>query len=79
MDYIPISATLTFALITNDTQCVNILIINDAVVENNETFFLQAMDTNLTETSPQSVMITITNDDGICSQHDCVLQRYRYY
>ena len=74
MDYIPISVTLTFALITNDTQCVNIPIVNDPVVENDEVFFLLAIDANLTDTSPQSVMITITNDDGICSQLDCVLR-----
>ena len=65
MDYIPFSVTLTFALITDDTQCVNIMIVDDPIIENDEVFFLRAIDTNLTETSPQNVMITITNDDGI--------------
>lgn len=64
-DYIPISEILTFALVTNNTQCVTISILNDFVIEDDEVFFLQSIDiTNLTETTPQTVMITIVDDDG---------------
>ena len=63
-DYIPISVTLIFALVTNNTNCVTIPILNDPIVESDEVFFLQSTDTNLTETIPQTVMITIVNDDG---------------
>ena len=64
MDYIPISENLTFALVTNNTQCVTIPILNDPFIEDDEVFFLQSVDTSLTETIPQSVTITITNDDS---------------
>lgn len=64
-DYIPISEILAFALVTNYTQCVTIPILNDLVIEGEEVFFLQSIDiTNQTETTPQSVMITIVDDDG---------------
>ena len=63
-DYIPISVTLIFALVTNNTNCVTIPILNDPIVESDEVFFLQSIDTNLTETIPQTVMITIVNDDS---------------
>ena len=64
-DYIPISEILTFALLTNNVQCVIIPILNDPFVEDDEVFFLQSFDiTNLTETTPQTVMITIVDDDG---------------
>ena len=64
VDYIPISEILTFALVTNYTQCVSISILDDPFVENEEAFFLQSINSNLTETTPQTVMITIVDDDG---------------
>lgn len=51
-------------LVTNNTQCVNIPILDDTVIEDDEEFFLQSIDSNLTETNPQTVTITIVNDDG---------------
>ena len=39
-------------------------VLNDPFVENDEVFFLQSINTNLTEITPQSVTITITNDDS---------------
>ena len=63
-DYIPISEVLTFALVTNETQCVVIPVLNDPFVEEDEAFLLQSISTNLTEIIPQSVTITITNDDS---------------
>ena len=51
-------------LVTNNTQCVNIPILDDIVIEDDEEFFLQSIDSNLTETNPQTVTITIVNDDG---------------
>lgn len=74
-DYIPISEILTFALVTNDTQCVTITILNDFVIEDEEVFLLQSTDiTSLTETTPKTVMIVIVDDDGnflIYDKHDC--------
>lgn len=64
VDYIPILENLTFALVTNNTQCVSIPILNDPFIEDDEVFFLQSIDTNLTETTPQTVTITITNDNS---------------
>lgn len=63
-DFIPISEILTFKLVTSNTQCVNISILNDLIIESDEEFFLQTIDTNLTETTPQTVAITIIDDDG---------------
>ena len=63
-DYIPISEILTFALVTNETQCVVIPVLNDPFVEEDEVFLLQSINANLTEITPQSVTITITNDDS---------------
>ena len=63
-DYFPILVSLTFTLVTNNIQCVTIPIINDPIIESDEIFFLQSIDTNLTQTIPQTVMVTIVNDDG---------------
>ena len=44
---------------------MTISILNDIVIEDEEEFFLQSVDiTNLTETTPQTVMIMIVDDDG---------------
>jgi hypothetical protein len=51
-------------LVTRKTQCVVIPILDDLFVENDEIFFLQSINANQTETIPQSVTITITNDDS---------------
>ena len=72
---------LTFALVTNNTQCVTIPILNDPVIEDDEVFFLQSIDiTNLTETTPQTVMITIVDDDGkFYIKHMLIMIRYQFY
>ena len=62
-DYIPFTQNLTFALVSNFSSCIGISVVNDAVLENDETFFLESMNTSLVTAIPPSVTITILNDD----------------
>ena len=62
-DYIPLSRSLTFTLVSNSTSCVGISLIDDAVLESDETFILESVNTSLVTAIPQTVIITIVNDD----------------
>ena len=62
-DYIPVSRSLTFALVSNSSSCVDISLIDDAVLENDETFTLESVNTSLVTAIPPAVTITIVNDD----------------
>ncbi len=57
------SQSLTFVLVSNSTSCVYISIVDDAVLENDETFFLESMNSSLVTAIPPIVTITILNDD----------------
>ena len=48
---------------SNFSSCVGISIINDAVVENDETFLLKSVNTSLVTAVPPTVMFIIMNDD----------------
>ena len=64
-DYSPISqAFLEFALVTNYTQCINITIIDDTILEVDEEFFLESGKSDSTTSVPSVVSITIQNDDS---------------
>ena len=62
-DYIPFTQNLTFALVSNFSSCIDISIVDDAVLENDETLFLDSVRTSLVTAIPPAVTITILNDD----------------
>ena len=63
-DFIPISSTLDFLLVTNDTQCVFVPILDDPILENDEVFALQGLNSTLITSIPPIVPITIEDDDS---------------
>ena len=61
-----ISDNLNFALVTNDVQCITIQIIDDSILEEEETFFLETLNNNsLISAVPTVVLITIRDNDGM--------------
>ena len=48
---------------SNFSSCVDVSIIDDAVLENDETFFLESVNPSLVTAVPPTVMFTIINDD----------------
>ena len=63
-DYIPISEILSFAVVTGDRQCINISVINDTVLEDDEVFLIQSINTSLITPIPSTVPVVVLNDDG---------------
>ena len=57
------SQNLTFALVSNFSSCVDISLVDDAILENDEAFLLESMNTSLVTAIPPAVTITIVNDD----------------
>ena len=64
MDFIDISAVLTFNAST-PLQCSQVIITNDEIVENNETFFVQL------ESSDDAVNISISSATVTIADEDC--------
>ena len=62
-DYIPFTQNLTFAVVSNFSSCVSIFLVDDAVLENDEAFLLESVNTSLVTAIPPTVTISITNDD----------------
>ena len=48
---------------SNFSSCVDISIIDDAVLENDETFFLESVNSSLITAVPPTVVFAIINDD----------------
>ena len=48
---------------SNFTICVDITLIDDAVLENDEAFLLESVNTSLVTAIPPAVTIMIINDD----------------
>ena len=48
---------------TNHTQCVDVTVVDDNVLENSEELQLQAENTSIVTPSPIAVTITIADDD----------------
>ena len=48
---------------SNFSSCVDISLIDDAVLENDEAFLLESVNTSLVTAIPPAVTITIVNDD----------------
>ena len=71
-DYIPLNTTLTFALVTNDTRCITLSIVADFVLENDEAFFLQTMNSSLVTSIPPEVTITIQDNDSKYNHRESV-------
>ena len=69
LDYEAISTVITFSVgsIDAEAQCLNVTIIEDALVEGNETFFvtLTLLTTELNVTTENDVtVVTITDNEG---------------
>ena len=63
VDFITTSAVLTFNAST-PLQCDQVIIINDGILENNETFFVQLESTDdVVTVSLNSAPVTIIDDD----------------
>jgi len=63
VDFITTSAVLTFNAST-PLQCDQVIIINDSILENNETFFVQLESTDdVVNVSLNSAPVTIIDDD----------------
>ena len=65
MDFSPSTIALTFQ--PGETiQCGSVIIVNDSILENQETFFvvLNTTDPDVIITTPDSANVTIQNDDG---------------
>lgn len=63
-DYDPISVFLDFAVVTNDTQCIDISLVNDFLLENSEVFLLQSAGNNsLVTLRSSTVVINIEDND----------------
>ena len=63
MDFITTSAVLTFNASTS-LQCDQVIIINDSILENNETFFVQLESSDdVVTVSLNSAPVTIIDDD----------------
>ena len=63
-DYILTSQVLDFEITTNFTQCVTVTIIDDTVLEMDEVFYLQSMNSSLAVVTPSAIPIHILNDDS---------------
>ena len=63
-DFTPILTTLDFLLVTNNTQCVSIPILDDSILENDEVFALQGLNSTLIISIPPIVQITIEDNDS---------------
>ena len=61
-DYIPIMDSLSFTVMTRNTQCINISVIDDGIVERDETFTIEAVSTPIIAIV-SSVKVEILNDD----------------
>ena len=48
---------------SNASDCVDIALIDDTVLENDEAFLLESVSTGLVTAIPPTVQITIENDD----------------
>ena len=55
---------LSFMVVTGNRQCININVIDDAILENNDIFLIEAINTSLITPMQSSVKVTIANDDG---------------
>ena len=64
-DFVLNSTTLNFALVTNSVQCIIIQLVDDSILEEDETFFLETLNNSLVTSVPTTVPITIEDDDGI--------------
>ena len=74
------SQNLTFALVSNFSSCVDISIIDDAVLENDEAFLLESVGTSLVTAIPPSVTITIRNDDcELCDESSNTKTKFHSY
>ena len=64
-DYIPVSQNLTFDPQESLQECIDILIMNDSIYEENEVFsvFLANNDPDVV-VRPESAMVTILDEDG---------------
>ena len=62
-DYTPISEDLSFMVITGNRQCINISVVDDTVLENDEAFLIEAINTSLVVPIQPFVQVTILNDD----------------
>ena len=61
-DYIPIMDSLSFTVMTGNTQCINISVIDDGIVERDETFTIEVVSTPIIAIV-SSVKVEILNDD----------------
>lgn len=64
-DYTPVSANLTFLEGGNRTQCLDVTIIDDGVLETSEIFFLTIQPLNGNVSALSDATINIDDDDGM--------------
>lgn len=64
---------LSFMVVTGNRQCININVIDDAILENNDIFLIEAINTSLITPMQSSVKVTIANDDGKWFDCKCVI------
>ena len=63
-DYFPIMEELSFMVVTGNRQCINVSVIDDTILENDDVFLIEAIDTTLVTPIQSSVKVTIANDDS---------------
>ena len=65
-DYLPFVEELSFIVVTDNRQCVNITVVDDTVLENDDVFLIEAINTSVVTPAQSSVRVTIINDDSKC-------------
>ena len=55
---------LSFTVVTGNRQCINIIVVDDTVLENDDVFFIEAINTSVITPVQSSVKVTISNDDS---------------
>ena len=54
---------LSFLVITGYRQCINVSMIDDTILESDDVFLIEAINTSLVTLTQSTVEVTIANDD----------------
>lgn len=74
-DYLPLSQTLQFSVVSQDTQCLSLSLLDDTISEDDENFLVLAGDTNLIQVTNNPVQVVIQDDDCMLRYH-CIVMNY---
>lgn len=64
---------LSFVVVTGNRQCINISVIDDTILENDDAFLIEAINTSLITPIQSSIKVMIANDDSKRFDHNYVI------